>query len=190
MSVATTTTHGVYNAHRASCAGRGEKGTDCVPSAVRQDVVAPALQLVRTADGIEDLLAWLQAEVVGVVEAQAAARLLQLLGRDALKRGLRGDRHEDGEVDGPVGQGEDGRASSCGLSLVWPHLSVSQAAQDGGAAAVASKHRKLTEHLATSSKVSAPCVADLAVDAIFLDAHMLLPRERSCRMRVSVEHVQ
>lgn len=103
--------------------------------------MAPALQLVRTADGIENLLAGLQAEVVRIVEAQAAARLLQLLGRDALERGLRGDRHEDGEVDGPVRQGEDGRASSCGLSLVWAHLSVSQAAHDGVAAAVAGKHR-------------------------------------------------
>lgn len=67
----------------------------------------PALQLVRSSDGIEDLLAGLQAEVVRVVEAQAAARLLQLLGRDALERGLRRDRHEHGEVDGPVGQGEN-----------------------------------------------------------------------------------
>lgn len=82
-------------------------GTVCLPSAVRQDVVPPALQLVRSADGIEDLLAGLQAEVVRVVEAQAAARLLQLLGGDALERGLRRDGHKHREVDGPVGQGEN-----------------------------------------------------------------------------------
>lgn len=47
---------------------------------------------------------------------------------------------------------------------------------------------QLTEHLATSSKVSAPCVADLAVDAIFLAAHMLLPRDPSCCcVRVNLE---
>lgn len=82
-------------------------GTFCLPSAVRQDVVPPTLQLVRSADGIEDLLTGLQAEVVRIVEAQTAARLLQLLGGDALERGLRRDRHEHGEVDGPVGQSED-----------------------------------------------------------------------------------
>lgn len=86
--------------------------------------MAPSLQLVRAADGVEDVLAGLQAQVVRVVEAQAAARLLQLLRGDALERGLRGDRHEHGEVDGPVGQREDGGAGSCGLSLVWAHLSV------------------------------------------------------------------
>lgn len=92
--------------------------------------MAPALQLVRAADGVEDILAGLQAEVVRVVEAQAAARLLQLLGRDALERGLRGDRHEHGEVDGPMREGEDGGARSCGLSLVWAHLSVTRAPDD------------------------------------------------------------
>lgn len=89
--------------------------------------MAPALQLVRAADGVEDLLAGLQAEVVRVVEAQAAARLLQLLRGDALERGLRRDRHEHGEVDGPVREGEDGGARSCGLSLVWAQLSVTRA---------------------------------------------------------------
>lgn len=161
----------------------GRKGNGCLPSAVRQDVVAPALQLVRAADGVKDLLARLQAEVVRVVEAQAAAGLFQLLGRDALERGLRGDRHEHGEVDGPVGQGEDGGAGSCGLSLVWAHLSVN------GLPATRLARVRLTEHLATSSKVSAPCVADLAVDAIVLAAHMLLSRRPPCRMGVGVECV-
>lgn len=110
--------------HRRRARGGGEGGDGCIPSAVRQDVVAPALQPVRAADGVEDLLAGLQAEVVRVVEAQAAARLLQLLGGDALERGLRGDRHEHGEVHRAVGQGQDGGAGSCGLSLVWAHLSV------------------------------------------------------------------
>lgn len=94
--------------------------------------MAPALQLVRAADGVEDLLAGLQAEVVRVVEAQAAARLLQLLRGDALERGLRRDRHEHGEVDGPVREGEDGGARPCGLSLVWAQLSVTRA-HDGEA---------------------------------------------------------
>lgn len=84
----------------------------------------PALQLVRAAYGIEDLLAWLQAQVVRVVQAEAAARLLELLGRDAFQGGLGRDGHEDGEVDRSMGQRQDGGAGSCGLSLVRSHASA------------------------------------------------------------------
>lgn len=41
-------------------------------------------------------------QMVRVVEAESAALLLELLGREALERRLRGDRHEDGERDGTV----------------------------------------------------------------------------------------
>lgn len=39
------------------------------PSAIRQDIMLPALQIVCAADGVEDLLAWFEAEVVRVVQA-------------------------------------------------------------------------------------------------------------------------
>jgi len=71
--------------------------------------VAPALQLVGAPHGIEDLLAGLEAEVVGVVEAQAAAGALELLRREALEGGLGGDGHKHGQVDGAVGERHDGR---------------------------------------------------------------------------------
>ena len=88
---------------------RLKKGPGNVPAAVGEEVVAPALQLVGAPHGVEDVLARLEAEVVGVVEAKAAAGALQLLRREALERGLGGNGHEHGQVDGAVGERHDGR---------------------------------------------------------------------------------
>lgn len=135
----------------------------------------PALQLVCAADGIEDLLAWLEAEMVGVVQTQSAARLLELFGSNALQGGLGSDGHEHGEVNGAMGQGENRSAGSCSLSLVKAQMSAENHGGEQG-------KRGLTEHLATSSKVKAPCVADRAVvDAMLLAIHMLLPWVASTR---------
>lgn len=168
---------------------------DCcsnLPSTVRQDVMFPPLQLVRTAHGIKDLLARLQAQVVRVVQAEAAARVLELLGPDALQGGLGRHGHEHGKVDRAMGQGEDGGASSGRLSLVRFHLSVRGSRLPGCQGGRRRARRRgvgggrgvdigsLTEHLATRSKVSAPWVADLlVVDAILLTIHILLP-PRAC----------
>ena len=75
-----------------------------VPPTIRQDVMPPALQLVCAPDGGEHILAGLQAKVIGVVEAETAAGLLQLLGSQALKRGLRSHGHEHGQLHRAVGQ--------------------------------------------------------------------------------------
>ena len=64
----------------------------------------PSLQLVGSPNGSEHILARLQAQVVGVVEAEPAAGLLQLLGSQALQRSLRRHGHEHGQLHGAVGQ--------------------------------------------------------------------------------------
>lgn len=152
-----------------------------LPSTVCQDVIFPPLQLVRTAYGIEDLLAWLQAQVVCVVQAETAARLLELLGCDALQGGLGGHGHEHGKVDRAMRQGEDGGASSGSLSLVRSHKSARTFRRWGRGA----QGDSLTEHFARRSKVSAPWVADLrvVVDAILLTTHILLPQRDCCGIK-------
>jgi hypothetical protein len=48
----------------------GEKGfgVEDIPAAVCEEVVVPALEFMGAPDGIEDVLAWLEAEMVCVVE--------------------------------------------------------------------------------------------------------------------------
>ena len=79
---------------------------------------------MRAAYCVEDLLARLQSQVICVVQAKAAARLLELLGCDALQGGLGRHGHEHGQVDRAMWQGEDGGASSGRLSLVRFHVSA------------------------------------------------------------------
>lgn len=88
----------------------------------------PLLQLVRPANSIESLLPRLQAsehtseepsktwryilQMIRVVETQTTARLLKLLGRDALETSLRGHWHEYRQRDGAVWKPERAGASS------------------------------------------------------------------------------
>lgn len=76
------------------------------------------MEFVCAADGVEDSLSGLEAEVVGVVEAETTADVLELLGGDAFERGLRGDGHEERGLDGAMGEREDGGASFGGLRAV------------------------------------------------------------------------
>jgi hypothetical protein len=73
------------------------------------------LEFVRAADGIENGLTRLETEVVGVVEAQTAADVLELLRGYTFERGLGCDGHEEGGLDGAMWEGEDGCASFGGL---------------------------------------------------------------------------
>lgn len=66
-----------------------------LPSTICQKIVIPSLQLVSTTNGIKNLLAGLQTQMIGVVQAEATASIFQLFGSDALKRSLGGHRHED-----------------------------------------------------------------------------------------------
>jgi hypothetical protein len=62
----------------------------------------PRLELVRAAHGIQRRLAGLETEMVRIVQTQPATRLLELVGREALERRLRGHGHEDGEGHGAM----------------------------------------------------------------------------------------
>lgn len=77
--------------------------------------MVPALQLVCTADFVEDCLPGLETKVVGVVEAETAAGGFELLWSEAFEGALRCDRHEERGFNGAVGEAEDGGASSRGL---------------------------------------------------------------------------
>lgn len=76
-----------------------------VPAAICQDVAIPSLQFVGAPDCVEDLLAGLEAEMVGVVEAETASGSLELFGSESLERSLSGYGHKYGEVYGAVGEG-------------------------------------------------------------------------------------
>lgn len=82
-----------------------------------------------------------------------------------------------------MGEGEDGGARSGRLSLVKAHQCVSVVSGVEEAGGRRRKGEGLTEHLATSSKVRAPWVADrLEEDAILLAAHILCSKNggRQC----------
>lgn len=67
----------------------------------------PALELVGAADGVEDGLARAEAEVVCVVQAEAAVCCFELLWGQAFEGCLGCDGHEDWEGDWAVGEGEE-----------------------------------------------------------------------------------
>lgn len=50
--------------------------TKDLPSAICKKVMIPPLQLVSTANSIKNLLAWLQAQMVRVVQAKATTSIL------------------------------------------------------------------------------------------------------------------
>lgn len=54
-------------------------------------------------------------QMVGIVQTEAAARLFQLLGREAFERGLSGDWHEQGQLDGAMREMQYCRAGFRGL---------------------------------------------------------------------------
>ena len=62
----------------------------------------PSLQSVRAAELIQRLLTGLEAEMVGVVQTQSTAGLLQLIVGEALERCLGGDGHEHRQIDGAM----------------------------------------------------------------------------------------
>lgn len=77
-------------------------------------------------------------QMVGIVQTEAAARLFQLLGREAFERGLSSDWHEQGQLDGAMREMQCCRAGFRGLggkkeSEPW-HIptttSVSQTGKD------------------------------------------------------------
>ena len=68
--------------------------------------------------------------MVCVVEAEAASRALELLGGEALQGRLGGHGHEDGEVDGAMGQGQDGCAGASDLDAAHDELLVLDARTD------------------------------------------------------------
>jgi hypothetical protein len=82
--------------------GTGRKPSRSVGRLTCQEIMLPALQPVRAADLVQHRLPGLQTQVVRVVEAQPAARGLELLGRQALEAALRGHGHEDGQRHGAV----------------------------------------------------------------------------------------
>ena len=77
--------------------------------------MVPALELVGAAHRIQHLLSRFETQMVGVVEAKATPRVLKLLWRKALERGLCCHGHKHGKIDGPVGQRHDGGARTCRL---------------------------------------------------------------------------
>lgn len=54
-------------------------------------------------------------QMVGIVQTEAAARLFQLLGREAFERGLSSDWHEQGQLDGAMREMQCCRAGFRGL---------------------------------------------------------------------------
>lgn len=69
--------------------------------------MVPSLELVRTTDGGEYLLAGLKSEMVGVIETETAASLLQLLRSQTLQRCLGRDGHEYGQLHGAMWKSQD-----------------------------------------------------------------------------------
>jgi hypothetical protein len=88
------------------------------PTTVSQEIVLPSLQLVCSPDLVQHLLSGLQAEMVRVVEVEAAAGVFELGWEQAFEGGLRGDGHEHGEMDGAMGKGEGCGAGFGGLDIV------------------------------------------------------------------------
>lgn len=130
---------------------------------------------MRASDSVEDLLARFETEVVGVVEAEPASCSLELLGSESFQRCLSSHRHEDGEVDAAMRQGQDGGAGASDLDaggfVVSPDKPNIKRSLPG----------KLTEHRATSSNESAGEVKVL-FEAILLVAH-ILPRTCTSAVR-------
>ena len=83
---------------------------DLEAAAVREDRLVPVHELMETAGGADDLAARAQVEVVGVAEQDLGAGLGDLLGREALDRGLGAHRHEDRRADLPVRGLQDAEA--------------------------------------------------------------------------------
>lgn len=76
------------------------------PATISQDIVIPSLQFVSSADGVQHGLTGLQPQMICIVQTQPTARLLQLFGCQALQRRLRGDRHENRQINGAMRQME------------------------------------------------------------------------------------
>lgn len=79
-------------------------------SSTCQKIMLPTLQPMRTTNLIQHRLSRLQSQVVRVVEAEPAARGLELRGRQALEAALRGHGHEDWQRHGAVGEVQRGGA--------------------------------------------------------------------------------
>lgn len=56
-----------------------------VPATISKKIVIPSLKLVRASYSIKDFLTRLQAEMVGVVEAETASSCLELFGGKAFE---------------------------------------------------------------------------------------------------------
>lgn len=87
--------------------------------------------------------------MIRVVQAQTTASLFELLGCQALQRGLGRYWHEDGKIDWPMRQGQ--YRGSCSSCLSKGRLSVAALSHESGR----TEERKLTEQRASNSKVSA-----------------------------------
>lgn len=89
--------------------------------------------------------------MVGIVQTEAAARLFQLLGREAFERGLSGDWHEQGQLDGAMREMQCCRAGFRGLGekiiRTMAYTYYHQCVPDG--------QRPRTEHRASKSNFSA-----------------------------------
>jgi hypothetical protein len=53
--------------------------------------------------------------MISVIQTEPTARHFQLMRREALQGSLCRDGHEHGEIDGPMGEREDGGAGAGGL---------------------------------------------------------------------------
>lgn len=73
-----------------------------IPTAVRQDVSIPSLQLMCAANLLQHFLSRFQTEVVCIIQAQLAAGRGELIVRETFQRRLGGNGHEDGKRNGAM----------------------------------------------------------------------------------------
>ena len=86
-----------------------------LPTTVCEYIAIPSLEPMCTADSIQSLLSRFETKMIGVVEAELAACFRQLMGSEAFKRCLRGNRHKYWQWYRPMRQSQYRGSSSCSL---------------------------------------------------------------------------
>lgn len=80
--------------------------------------MVPPLQLMCPSNGVQHLLAGLEAKMVCVIETEPTPRALELIGGKAFQGCLGGHGHKDRKIDGAMGQSQDGCAGASCLDRV------------------------------------------------------------------------